>query len=125
MNLSILYGLITKEGKLQNEDVLAPKIQTIIEAEVKFINRLVDERTCGVWNKQSLELAVKSMRYESADKSTSIRRKKKQKKNEAPSVFLHPGTGIVRPPQDHTTYRRTSNEYVGLLKTTEIGCHSE
>jgi hypothetical protein len=61
------------------------------------------------------------MRYETADKSTSIRRKKK---NEAPSVFLHPETGIVRPAQDHTTYRRTNNEYVGLLKTNEIGCHS-
>lgn len=56
--------------------MFAPKIQTTIEAEVKFINRLVDERTCGIWHKQSLELALKSMRYEIADKSTSIRRKK-------------------------------------------------
>jgi hypothetical protein len=45
VNLSILQGLLTEERRLRHEDVFAPKIQTIIEAEVKFINWLVDEPT--------------------------------------------------------------------------------
>jgi hypothetical protein len=39
--------------------VFAAKIQTTIEAEVKFINPLVDEQKCGIRDKQTSELAVR------------------------------------------------------------------
>jgi hypothetical protein len=59
---------------------------------------------------QSRELALKSMLFESADKSTSIPRE-----NEAPSVPSHPGIGIVRPSPQITPL---SEEQI----TNMIGC---
>ena len=97
-------------GRLRHEDVFVPKIQPTIKAEVKLINRLVDEPTCGIRHKRVST-------YE-------INPRLSVAKNEAQSVFFHPGTGIVQhSPQNHTTFRRTKNEYDGLLKTAEIGCH--
>lgn len=74
-----------EEGRLRHDDVFAPKIQTTTEAEVIFINRIDDEATCGIRHKQSSELALNEI-----NPCLSFA------KNETPSVFLHPRTGIVR-----------------------------
>jgi hypothetical protein len=60
------------------------------------------------------------MRYESADKSACMPRE-----NQAPSVSLHPRTGIVRRFFDKITQlSETSNECDWLLKSAKIGYHS-